>query len=633
MKFDFVSLAKSFGNYSFLCKKEPGVSPAFLDALELLRWDVSPKQIIVFSRFAALASATALGFVVLLSILFGFFSVWLLIGVIALPIVALHLVSEYPKTQAKLRVIRAMGEAPITLLFLIIPLKTNPNLEEAVRFAVEYGEGETAEDLRDALWRVWSGKSESVKEELTEVGEKWGKHSPDFKKSLYLVRSSVSEKSEERRLETLDRALHASLEGMVLKTRGFITALFMPSLVLFSFGTVLPLMFISLLPVVALFGFFVSSELEVALILAATLAVIFLYSNRIISQKPPTFSQPRVPDLPGLPKRGEMIFFKKTIPGWVFAAAFIILVGFPGLLFLVTGNPLLRIADKGWFGILTNNINTLTLVWAVGGALAIYAFASAKPRKKLRDEIKQMDSEVLDGIYQLANRLGEERSPEEALSHVGEGMRKTRIGDLMRNAALLVRRRNTTLDDALFSSEFGVMRDVHSRTVKSIFLLFASSVKKGIKTASEVLSIIVSHFGELRKTEEELKQMMQKSSSMLRSTVMIFAPLVCGLSVALHGIIQHSLSTALSQVGEAGQSGLGFFQTKLVLISSESLQLIVGIYMLVLAVILTRYVSLVENGPDEVAFKINLSVTLVVALVIFTGVLLASRTLLGGLVE
>ncbi|MBI1973718.1 hypothetical protein HYS54_02800 [Candidatus Micrarchaeota archaeon] len=631
MKLDFVSLAQRLGNFKFLCKKEPRVSESFRDSLELLKWEVTPKQVIVFSRFATLVTAVLLWALVTLSLFLNFFSVWWVLSAVALPILILHLTSEYPKMQAKLRIIQAMSDAPITLLFLIIPLKHNPSLEEAVRFAVEYGEGETAEDLRDALWRAWSGKSESVKEELIAIGEKWGKHSPEFKKSLYLIRSSVSEKSEERRLETLERALRSALEGMLTRTKGFIQSLFVPSLTLFSFGTVLPLMFISMLPIMAFFGLYASSHWEIALILAATLIAIFLYSNSIISKKPPTFSQPRVPELPGLPKRGEMQFFKKTVPGWMFATAFIVLVGFPGIIFMLTENPLIHIDDIGWAGLLVNQINTITLVWGVGGAIAIYCWASAKARKKVRDDIKQMDSEVLDAMYQLANRMSESRSPEDAMNYVSDSMPESRIGKIMRDAVNLVKRRNTTLDEALFNEQFGVLKDVHSKTVKSIFRLFASSIRKGIKTASEVLFVMVSHFGELRKAEEELQQMVGRSISMLRATVMFFAPVVCGIIVTLHGVIQKSIVQSQAQLSNFGDTGLtGFFFGNVSAITPEALQLIVGIYMLVLAVILTRYVSLVDNGPDEVAFKTNLSRVIPTALVVFTGVLLASRTLLGG---
>jgi hypothetical protein len=66
------------------------------------------------------------------------------------------------------------------------------------------------------------------------------------------------------------------------------------------------------------------------------------------------------------------------------------------------------------------------------------------------------------------------------------------------------------------------------------------------------------------------------------------------------------------------------------MVNTEVLQLIVGVYMVGLAVILTRYISIVESGPDDVELKLNIAKILPVCLVIFTAVLIGSRKLLGG---
>ena len=52
--------------------------------------------------------------------------------------------------------------------------------------------------------------------------------------------------------------------------------------------------------------------------------------------------------------------------------------------------------------------------------------------------------------------------------------------------------------------------------------------------------------------------------------------------------------------------------------------------MLVLGIILIRYISLIEKGPDEVEMKLNIAKSIPLSLVIFTVVLLLSRKMLGG---
>jgi hypothetical protein len=628
----YLRLCRRFGNYEFLCRGQPRVSEAFRDSLEFLKWDVTPKQIIGFSRFAALVVAALFSALALVSFLIGFAPVYSVIAAFAVPLLLIQYITEHPKSVAKIRVLAALGEAPKTLIYLIIPLKQNPNLEEAVRFAAQYGEGEVAEELKQALWKSWSGKAASVKEELPAIGLKWGKWSPDFKRAIYLVRSSLAEKYEANRLETLDRALKAALEGIASKTRSYVAALFLPTLVLFSFGTILPLMFISMLPIISYFGLSIASPLEISLILGATVLLIYLYSNKIIMERPPSFSQPAVPELQELPPAGQIEVFGKRVPGAFFAICLALLIGFPGIIYLLTQSPIIAIPKDTFVGAFLDKVNTLTLVWGIGIGIAVYCWGFAAPRKKIRDGIKEVESEILDGIYQAANRMAENRPAEDALEFAAESMPGTPVGRLFEQTAKLVRRRNVTLEQAFFSEKFGTLRAVYSRTVQSIMRLFVVAAKRGVKAATDMLFTIVDHFSELKKTEKELREMIGKSISMLRSTVVIFAPVVSGVVVTLHSIIQSSMLSAQRELSSLGyQQGLGQFAfLQVPSMTPEVLQLIVGLYMVCLSIVLIRYVSIIENGPDEVEMKLQLAKTLPVALAIFTGVLLASRMLLGG---
>ena len=629
----YVKLCKRFGNLNFICKKEPKVSKTLINSLKILKWDMTPKQIVTFSRFALLASFSIFAFLSTVAVFLNFNPVYLVISTVVIPLLLAHLTTDYPKAQAKMRILSALGEAPRTLLFLIVPLKQNPNLEEAMRFAVEYGEGDVADDFRDALWKSWSGKAASVKEELPKIGLKWGKYSPEFKRSLYLVRASLTEKLESRRLASLDKSLKAALEGMISKTRAYVSALFIPTLLLFSLGTILPLMFISLLPIMSFFGMQLSSPLEVTFILAATLIALYIYSNKIISERPPSFSQPKVPELEELPKKGEIQLFKRRVPASAFVFCLAILIGFPGIIFLLTQHSIITIPSTTFFGAFLSQVNTLTLIWGVGLALAIYCYASAKPKKKIRDEIKEMDDEILDITYQVANRMAEGRSPEDALQFASDFLPETRMGKIFSETARMIRRRNLTLEQAFFDEKIGTLKGVYSRTVRSMLRLFTTSIKKGVKTASEILFVMVDHLSELKKTEKELQNMIQKSISMLRATVLFFAPFVCGIVVTLYGVIQSAILSAQQQMATLGYQEA--FLSNLILIKSsamsvEILQLIVGVYMLLLGIILIRYISLIESGPDEVGMKLEMAKALPIALAIFTIVLLVSRALLGG---
>lgn len=608
------------------------VSEEFKEAVEFLNLKCTTNQIISFSRLASIATFISLMLISLVFYAMKWNWSYLILFALISPFVVLELISEYPKTKAKIEILKTLGEAPKTLIYLIIPLKRNPNLEQAAKFAAEHGEGRIAKDIRDALWRTWTGKAASLKEELPKLGLKWGKYSPEFKRAIYLIRSSLSEKSEAARIESLNKALEISLKGVTDKTSSYVSSLFIPTLILFSFGTVLPLMFISMLPIIAFFGFNFASPLSISLILFLTVLLVYLYSNKILSKKPPSFSQPKVPELKGLPKKGQMKLFKKMIPSWMFVISIIIFLGFPGIIFLITQNQLITIPKENIFYFLAGNINTMTLIWAITIALSFYAYFSSISKKKLRDKIKQIDDEILDGIYHLANRISENRPLEEALNFASDSMPNSEVGNLFSKTAKLIRRRNVDLSQAFFNERFGTMKNIYSKTVRSIIVLLVNSLKKGIKSSSEVMFTVVNYFTELKQTEKKLNEMIKKSISMMKATVVIFAPIVGGLVITLYEIIQNSIISAQSQLNNLGYQNTFISKTLLQssFISVETLQLIVGIYILIINIILIRYISIIEEGPDEIEMKLNLTKMIPASMFIFTLVLIASRKLLGG---
>ena len=64
-------------------------------------------------------------------------------------------------------------------------------------------------------------------------------------------------------------------------------------------------------------------------------------------------------------------------------------------------------------------------------------------------------------------------------------------------------------------------------------------------------------------------------------------------------------------------------------LSVEMLQLIAGTYMILLAILLIRYVCYLEQGKDNVIFKMEIAKNLPIALFIFTLTLIFSRIMLG----
>jgi hypothetical protein len=353
----------------------------------------------------------------------------------------------------------------------------------------------------------------------------------------------------------------------------------------------------------------------------------------IIAQRPPSFSSIKLPDfLKDYPKAGNLKFsvFKKDfeVNAFYYTLMVFLVISAPGIIYLISTLPQLNIYP-GLLKEILQGFNTLTIIWGFGAAVALYCYGSSWYKKKLRDNIEQLESEMVDGVYQLASRINEGRSPESAIRSVGESMPDTRFGKLMLATYSTMRTRHTTIEEALFNENFGTLREVYSKNFKLVMRIFVNSLKRGVLNCAQTLFTMSDHFDKLEKTEKDLKETLRNSMSMMRTTASIFAPMITGLVITLQQLIQNGLASAQKQFGELGYGYINLSFLKAPALSVEMLQLITGVYMLILAALLIRYVVLLEYGKDEIMMKMELARNIPIALFIFTFTLVLSRFMIG----
>ncbi len=623
--------------FVWLCKrlalfptKDAKYSEEFKESLELLGWDISPEEIISASRFLMVLAFFVFLILTLIFFIFDFPFIYPLIGMLIFPIIVLHVVTEYSKNKAKLEIMKALSESPRTLAYIVVLLKQNPNLEEAVRFASEFSEGKIAQDLKKALWDVWSGKAVNVKERLLPIADKWGKYSTDFKRTVYSIVASMGEGDDTRRNITLDRALKTLLDGILFKIKNFVNSLYVPTMILFSFGTVVPLMFISLLPVLGIFGIDIINGWSVGLFLLISLLLLYAYSNRIIAKRPSTFPIEEIPHMEGFPKEGELLIAGRRLPTSLVMLAIFFLIGFPGIVFVFHDIGVIHITLEKR---LTQYL-ALSLVWAVGLDVTLYAYGKSHFKREILRKMKKLNTEIMEVMYTLSSRLMEGRPPEDAIYFVYQSFPGTELGKRMKIAYDNIKRRNATLSDALFNKSFGALKDVYSKTVLSLFKLFSVSAKKGHKTASRMLTIITSNFEELDKVEKELQNMLAKSMAMLKMTVLFIAPVISGVIVSLYDVLSTNLAMSQKQMSSIGVGGNlfgSFFLAKPPSLSVGMLALLIGLYLIGVTVVLTRYIVIIEEGPNKTRILENLYKVVPISLIIFTLSIILTTSLIGNL--
>jgi len=625
-RFNIRILQTNKSNKSFFNKE-------YLDALHFCGFHLSIKEIMIFSNIVALSTFLLFFFIdvglVLASI---FFDLTLNLGTIilmstltlGLPLVFLNLTASYPKTYVRYAKIHSLGDIPEVLSYVVMYLKLVPNIENSIKFAVQESSTALINDLRKMIWDMELRVYHGINDALSNFAQQWGQWSDHFKRSLHLIRSSVDEPEEAQRIITLNKALDVGLEGTRNIMYEFAEKLHQPTMVIYSIGIMIPLAVIAMLPTAGLIGLQITI-FQVFLLYDMILPlVLYLYMRKILLSRPATFNPPKIPQ--GHP----LLYNIKKKKEAVIAGSISIVITLPGCLLLFYPMYFSHYMSENMFLIegmqMVNEILPLSLciIWGIAAGISYYTLRVYQPYKKIRDNIKDMEKEFGDALYILGKRLGERKSPEESFIYTGDIMKGSAIASLFSHTAYNLTALHTTISQALFHPEYGSLKYVYSFRIKAIMRLFVEGIKKGQQSVSISIIRLADHLKELQQVERTIKETLYTLTSTLRATAMIFAPIIAGVTIAITKLITmilSSVSESLNDTAIQGQSSMmSSIATTFSLenIAPSVFILIIGIYIIELVFLLTRFTNGIDGGDDHIEFYVMLGRIMPIAVIIFT---------------
>lgn len=573
-----------------------------------------------------------------------------------IPIMGYFVASTYPQGQAKKEQTMALGYLTEIINYMISSMRLVPNMEKAVEFTASHGRGKIAEDMKKLVWDVQIGKYNSIEEGLDELAYKWGKYNDDFKQALMIIRSSGLESDDAKRNLLLEKAAADVVEGSKEKMDVFARALAQPTVYLYYFGVLLPLMLAIVLPIGATMvkGFIFARPEILALIYIVGLPIgLYALGTMILGSRPPTYVAPEIEeDFPGLPPKGTFQIAGVNLPLIPTAIAVllaIIAIGFIAdqavfvapipayenkteiltkALHIVTP---LGTVDEFFFG----PFSLLSIIIGIALSISTYLYGKYAARKKIQDEIRYMEREFKDAIYVLASRLGENRPMEEALRHAVAFLPNSKIGKrvfqkILDNVTTL----GMTLDDAVFNTTFGALRDLPSKTIESGMRITVDSVRLGVNVAAKSLIGLALQLRNAEKIDNNLKELLSGVTQMLKTMGTFIAPIVLGVVTSLQGVITNSVAGNCANTAEqaapaagptAGFGGGGLANAFCSGDASSKVEpsvfmMIMGFYVIEVVILLTYFNSQVEDSNNKLHTYIEISKALPIAAIIFAAV-------------
>ena len=424
------------------------------------------------------------------------------------PFIASSYVSNRPSRMARWESLSYLRHAPSVIGAMAMSMSVSPSLDKAVLFASRSSLDPLGRRLALASWGVLTRSWPDIESALVDLAGSLGGANHALRQSLYLFSASSHEPTKEGMERLMEKAHEISVQGLRDAAEHYVAGLSTPVMAIFALGILLPIMLLSIVPLLAMAspvpdGAVVAGSqsppmFPISILLLVIIPVsCLLYSRSLVSSSPMADAAEAKMRAIG-PKDWPWLIWLLALAGYA-------------LVVPVQTQPYL----------------TLALV-AMPPALIVLRKGTKRPKKKERAQ----ERDFILGLYQLGNRLSTGASLERAMAEAADACSKGAFAEWC--AAVIHRSRmaRIPLDEAM-----GAIDPIPDRPlVHEAFITVARCAQGDGEAAGRIAVRLAKSLGQVLDCEEAVKERMRGVVDMMRSTSLVFAPIVLGVTVGLFGL-------------------------------------------------------------------------------------------------
>jgi len=657
-------------SYNILKIHAPAKTAAALNSnLSMTDLDVNPDEIISLTIFTVFALSLAL------SPLLIFGGTPMLIIFLIPPMLA-YMLFTYPNYLSAVTKIKASDETVKIILYMVIYLRLNPQLEGSLKFAAAHSSGPIGRDLKKIIWDLQVRRFVTVNDAISSKIGKWLLWDKEFVESMNLIQALSLETLESNREKTLDKTLTYILDATYEKMKQYSRDLRTPIALIHTMGITFPIMGLVMFPMIAIFlhDSFNPNYLIVGYI-AILPAFNYFYLRRTISKRPGAFSYPDISHHPDLPPQGKIVVSFQGKKHLVSVLPIALIVTFvlvlPGIAYfyglgsdwyaISLRSPDVqaelwknRIAIEYTPAAAFNNLGySLSFTWAIGLGLAIYFIGNSYQRIQIRNQVKFLEDEFQIGLFRLGDVLTSGIPVETALEETLEKYRQYKLESspmypFFQNILKNIKQLGMTFKGSVFDSQYGVIKRYPSILINDVMGVLVSASEKSAAILSTASKTISNFLMKTKNVENLLKELLDEVAAAIALQSNFIAPFIAGIVGAMATfIIQilQKMSDFLAHISAVSSFGGGFIQggaqsfTDILkfanveqVIPATAFQLVVGIYMIETVAILAYFLNGIRNGFDKTTRNLLIGKSLVIGLIVYSLVLIVGISVSGNLI-
>ncbi|NMJ76904.1 hypothetical protein GLU64_00625 [Nanohaloarchaea archaeon] len=625
-------------------------------ALNLLGWTLTPSQVLSGAVGVAAVSFITWSVLFLLNTLIGSVipTSLMLIG-LAGPIGLSFYMFYKPKFAAQNKVIESSGEMILAILYMVVYMRSSPNLEGAVRFAALNLDGPVSYDLKRVLWNVEIGKFNTVEESLDDYTDRWEDFNKDFLESLDLIQAAMKQGDDRRRETMLQDSIDNILDGTQEKMKHYAEKLKTPVMVINAMGAMLPVLGMIMLPLLSVFMGDSITPLHLLIVFNILLpGFLWVFMQKALSSRPPTISSQK-PDTGVLPDLGKYKITvsgsEYSIPTWPIGLIIFLVVSSWGLVGYITFPQVYPVDNfnpalvPGVFLSGPESLNpvlmltrSVSIVLGLGLGIGVSKYLGAVSRRDAESRIHEMESEFPTALFELGNNVSGGTPIEIALKDAAVSTDDLEISALFNKTYENIQNMGMTFEQAVFDDRYGALRQFPSQLIETVMNAILKSSKKGTGLASGTMLTISRYLKNVHETEEKLNELMEESTTTIQLLAYMLSPVISGVAVGMSQTIitaMYQLSGSVPDV-EGGAGGLGGGGMGSMLdgldnaIPPELLQMVIGVYLIQLLYILGTFYMKIVHGEDVTYKNIFIGKVMIIGLTLYVITLMIVSSIFGG---
>ncbi len=579
--------------------------------IDVAHINISPEAV-----YSGTYLATILVLVLMLSLFMVVFNLFVLITGFVSIFLVFFMMPKVPKFIYNKWQAKASDQLLLAVLYLVIYMEREPNIEKAIQFVAEHLPPPISLDFMKILWDFESKTFSTVTESLDNYVTVWKDKNAYFVDSIHLIESSLFEKSGSKVRSLLSKATEVILNGTQDNMLHFAHSLQTPIKTLHMLGIVLPVLGLVMLPmVVAFMGATIQPAYIIVLYNVVLPIIVFIFARNILAIRPGGASSgSNIHTFFESKEKPKAYLFGKEFNISPIALSSLVFFGFfAPVLFVVIRS--LSLGSEFISDFIYSDVAfyvSLLVVLGIGLSVSLYYRLKTNHIINFKRRTENIEKQFGSAIFQLGSRLEENIPAELAFAKVAESTKGTEVSDFFSLIDYNLREQGMSIKNAVFDKKKGAIVSFPSPMIKSVMSLMIEGVRKSPKVAADSMLTISRYLSGVNRVTERLKDLLADTIAEMQMQAGFFAPIIAGIVVSLAVLVTKvllSLGQQLSVIAETGTgaettaaAGLGtlsFFQ-----ISSSIppyiFQLMVGIYVVQIVFILSYLLSGVVNGEDEV---------------------------------